>query len=732
MPRKRIFIYVLTTFVAGTVLLIYIQYNSLKNIHSLISSNQSLLEDTKINTHLCALEKNVTAGQARIRAGSASGESAFMAGLNRNMINIEANLDHLQKTADADDAVAYIERLDMLVRKQLLARWKKLDSFNVSGESTAQNLIARAPDTELTDSVVALIQLINGIRERRLAKLSHDIDENGKKAQRLNNVLSVLALTIAALLFWYIIPTIRRQQLLISQLDQSERMVKNSARIKENFLANMSHEIRTPLNAILGFTDLLQRRDLDSKSEEYVQIIQRSGENLLTIVNDILDLSKIEAGMMRIEAAPFNIRRLAASVEAMFLMKAKEKGLKISAFADHTVPEVVEGDAIRLTQVLINLAGNSLKFTHQGSISIRFTNEGVSNHMVNTGIIVTDTGIGIEKEKIDTIFDRFKQADESVARKYGGSGLGLSIVKDLVLLMRGSIKVESEPGKGTTFKLIIPHKISPESTLKTVSTASSPETTPDIELFRILVAEDNEINQTLIKHLFTEWHLTFDFANTGKQAVEALKTKRYDLVLMDIQMREMDGYTATNEIRNVLKLDTPIVAMTAHALVGEREKCLGYGMNEYISKPMREDKLHKLINHFIQLKSSAGTEKPDVVMNGSKNYTYIDPRYMKEVANGNTDYEQTVTKQFINAVASDLEQIENYWQEGKIHELRQAIHNLRTTVSVMGLNYVLQTSLDVLEYENLTETEFVREFKILKTVGEAAVGEAKQFFVTLV
>jgi CheY-like chemotaxis protein len=225
--------------------------------------------------------------------------------------------------------------------------------------------------------------------------------------------------------------------------------------------------------------------------------------------------------------------------------------------------------------------------------------------MVKTGITITDTGIGVDKDKLLYIFDRFQQAEDSVTRKYGGTGLGLSIVRDLVMLQDGTIDAESEPGMGTTFRLMIPYRISAEDFANKTSDTKS-LITPGINFENqfILVVEDNEINQRLIRHLFKNWGLKFDLAGNGREAIEKLGLKKYDLILMDIQMPEMDGYTATRVIRDKLKLNTPIIAMTAHALAGERGKCLSHGMNEYISKPIREEQLHNLIAQFTEIKST--------------------------------------------------------------------------------------------------------------------------------
>jgi signal transduction histidine kinase len=254
--------------------------------------------------------------------------------------------------------------------------------------------------------------------------------------------------------------------------------------------------------------------------KDICRLFQRSGESLLNIINDVLDLSKIEAGMVRINSAPFSIRELLHSIEIMLKPKVAEKHLQLSMKVDETVPDILEGDPTRLTQILLNLIGNALKFTDQGTVSISIANEGISDNVLNTGITVADTGIGVEKEKLQYIFERFQQAEDSITRKYGGTGLGLSIARDLVLLQNGTISVESELGKGTTFKLMIPYKISTENLNHRPDKEG--RTIPEINFDNhcILVVEDNEVNQSLIKHLFKSWQLNFDLARNGREAID--------------------------------------------------------------------------------------------------------------------------------------------------------------------------------------------------------------------
>lgn len=731
MPGKKIIFYILSAFIAGTLTLVYIQYNSAKNISSLISGNEKLVNEFKVDKELRDLEKGVLSIENKIRGTVVTRDTSHIEGLETQIAEIETDLDQLQKVSDDDSSVKYIDKLDRLVQEKLQCSNQVLDSFHIAGKNAAEKVIAFQKSKRLTDSITNIIHKIDSTRKGHLADITGFIDESGKKAQQFSFILIALVLLSAAGLFWYIIHIIRRQIQLIQDLNISEKKVKESAQVKENFMANVSHEIRTPMNAILGFTNLLQRQNLNNKSKEYVQTIQKSGESLLTIINDILDMSKIEAGMMRIETAPFSLRGLTHSVEAMFIDKAKEKGIILFTRVDDEVPDILEGDSTRLTQILVNLIGNALKFTKDGSITIHITDEGRKDNLVNTGITITDTGIGVEQEKLKRIFERFKQADDTVTRQFGGTGLGLSIVTDLVSLQNGTINVESELGKGTSFKIVIPYKVSNEDFGKSASSEILEAIARDFEHIKILVVEDNEINQSLIKHLFSEWQLEFDLANNGKEAIAALIKNKYHLILMDIQMPEMDGYTAAQEIRRTLNLDTPIIAMTAHALAGEREKCLSYGMNEYISKPIREEQLHKLISQFTRTNIPQGKEKLFTINSPADDYAYIDLRYMKEVSGGNIDYEKTVSEQFIEAIPEDLAAMEKAWQNNDTVRLRQLAHNMKTTVSVMGLNEVLQSYLDAIEHETLSKESFQQNFSSLKLICDAAVVEAQHFYSAL-
>lgn len=728
MSPKRLIFFTLAAFIIGTIVLVYIQYNSSDNINQLIEGNKRLLNEVKVSDELKDLEKNMVYIESNVRGAVASGDAVFLQGLSGEYGRIEQQLKDLQLFSQNDSTIKYVDELDILVRQKLSFNRAVEDSFRQRGKMPAERMIATIEGKKLTDSIIRSIQKIDSTRKIILTSAISSIDRSGEKALRSGIILIAIVLAAAGALFWYIINVIQKQERLIKALNESEKKVKEAAQVKENFLANMSHEIRTPMNAILGFTALLGRSNLDEKSKEYVRTIQTSGENLLAIINDILDLSKIEAGMMRIEVSPFSIRALIHSVEVMFGSKAAEKNLQLETTINDDVPDILVGDATRLTQILVNLIGNALKFTKEGGVTVKISNKGQEGTVLKAGILINDTGLGIEKSKQQEIFNRFQQADDTITRNFGGTGLGLSIVRELVIRQNGTIEVDSEPGKGTSFILMIPYTVATVADHIETEPAVflKPSERPGFFNKRILVAEDNEINQRLIKHLLDEWKLAFDLVQNGKEAIAMLQKNRYDLVLMDIQMPEMDGYTTALEIRNTLGLKIPIIAMTAHALAGEREQCLSYGMNEYISKPIREVLLYKLISRFTDVSPAIVREGELKDPGPGKSYRYINLEYMQEISGGNLEYEKEVTTQFIEAIPDELTAIQTAWGKEDIATLRQQAHNMKTTVSVMGLTEMLQPVLDTLEYEDLTDEVFATQYFLLQTICNGALDEAKK------
>ena len=732
MKLKKIIFCLFAAFIAGNIILLYVHYNSNRNVNNLIEGNRVILAEIGVTNELRELNKDIAAIEGRSRGIKQAPDSIHLVEFKAKIAKVQFDLDNLQKISDDDSSEIYIDRLDLLVHEKL--NYSKITNgqnrYDEKNSSDSVRLDTRS--REFNDSIRLVTHQIENSREKLLLKATLSTENSGRKALFSGNFLIIIVLICGAVLFFVILNRIVRQQILIQKLNISEKRVREAARVKELFIANMSHEIRTPMNAIMGFTNLLQKKKLDDESRGYVKTIQQSGDTLLAIINDVLDLSKIEAGMMRIESYPFSLSGLFGSVITMFKTRFEQKGIRVLVGLDETLPDVLEGDPARLTQILMNLIGNALKFTIRGTVIIKISNEGLTGEdKLQVGILVKDTGIGIQKDKLPFIFDRFLQAEDSTTRNYGGTGLGLAIVKDLVTLQDGTISVESEPGNGTCFKLSIPYKLSTVQTGNEYVADMVSDSSIDLGEIEVLVVEDNDVNKLLISQLFKGWKVKCDLADNGKRAVEKLKRRNYDIILMDIQMPEMDGYTATLEIREILGLETPIIAMTAHALQGEREKCLSYGMNDYISKPVHERQLYDLIVRYTGFnpgaKSNLSLNRPLPI----SDYEHIDLDYMKEVSKGNLEYEQAVTAEFLAMIPKELDSIRKAWNSSDTCQVKKLAHNMKTTISVMGLSQKLQPYLDKLEYEDLNDDSFSRSFNSLGSICEKALEEASSFFKTL-
>jgi len=381
---------------------------------------------------------------------------------------------------------------------------------------------------------------------------------------------------------------------ILEDYSDAKGKAEESNKLKEAFLANMSHEIRTPMNAIIGFSDILSKSKLGEREKEYITTIKLAGENLLTIINDILDISKIEAGMMTFEEHAFSVKEIFKSINIMMLEKAKQKNLDLTFHCEEDVPDSLLGDPTRLTQIIINLAGNAIKFTQKGNIYVMANVFKKENENTTVKFSVKDTGIGIEEEKLKYIFERFRQAASHTTRKYGGTGLGLSIAKQLVELQGGVLSVKSEFKAGSEFSFCIPYKKSGEL-VQVHEITSKKYSMSELSKLNILLVEDNQLNVKLIFSLFSEYNLKLQVAENGSLGVDKVRENKFDIILMDMEMPVMNGYEATTIIRNELKNNIPIIAMTAHAMAGEKERCLSLGMNDYISKPINAHLLFEKI-----------------------------------------------------------------------------------------------------------------------------------------
>ncbi|RYY36156.1 MAG: response regulator [Sphingobacteriaceae bacterium] len=391
-----------------------------------------------------------------------------------------------------------------------------------------------------------------------------------------------------------------------TELIQSKDIAEKAALAKSQFLSVMSHEIRTPMNAVIGFTHLLLHQNPRPEQMKFLNLLKFSAENLLVLINDILDFNKIEAGKVEFESVDFSIKDLISNIRMALLQKAQEKNILIKLMLDQDLPNAVIGDPVRIGQILTNLISNAVKFTNEGKVTITASLAKRDSETSTIDFEVSDTGIGIPPEKLEYIFESFSQASSDTTRKYGGSGLGLTITKRLLQLMQSDIEVDSRVGKGSTFTFSLTFKNSDKHIDPHVANDEFGKLA-SLKGTKILIAEDNQINVIVAKQFMNEWEVECDIAENGKIALMLAETNNYDMILMDLQMPEMDGYQTTMAIRELdgdkyQKL--PIIALTASAMLDIKDKAYTVGMNDYISKPFNPHDLHKKIAQYSRAKET--------------------------------------------------------------------------------------------------------------------------------
>lgn len=519
------------------------------------------------------------------------------------------------------------------------------------------------------------------------------------------------------------IQDISDQKRIEKELILAKNLAEQSVRVKEQFLTNMSHEIRTPMNGIIGFARILEGTNLDSDQEQSVKAIKRAGKNLMVIINDILDFSKIEADKMVFEEVEFSLSKTIKTVIELLSTIAVEKKVKLLFEIDPEINDFLVGDPTRLSQILINLVGNALKFTEKGYVELIVSQEEESGPANLINFRVIDTGIGIPENKIDSIFESFNQASNETTRKFGGTGLGLTITRKLIELLGGTITLKSEVEKGSEFSFSIHYKKA-----KKLITDAIPEkkqlSADFLKDINILLVEDNELNQLLAIKIFERWDKEITVADNGKAAIEKIEKNDYDVILMDIQMPEMDGNELTKYIRRHMgsKANVPIIALTAHATSMEEKRCLENGMNDYISKPFHFSVLLEKL-----YKNLMNTDKNGAVIAPEKSVSenLINFSYLNEFADGDSVFIQKMVSLFFTNAPVALELILQSNETDNISVLKAELHKLKSSISLLGISKASKC-IENIEYEieiNPLGQKRKAEVKLFNDICEQSISE---------
>lgn len=480
-------------------------------------------------------------------------------------------------------------------------------------------------------------------------------------------------------------------QLLIDKLKSQKQQAESIAEIKADFLANMSHEIRTPMNGIMGLTRLLLNTDLTQKQSKYLKAVESSADTLLVIINDILDLSKIEAGKLSIEKKSFSLSNVLSSLVNVFEIKATEKGIDlVTNFDEVDFPPVLQGDAVRLNQILYNLVGNAIKFTPQGVVAINLQSSSLGENSYKLKFTVSDTGIGMTAEQVANIFSPFNQASSGTARKYGGTGLGLTIVKRLVELQGGEVFVESTLGIGSEFSFELQYE---QDENAIINKDGSNASTFDFSGIAVLLVEDNPVNQMVAEDLLAETGAFVKTVANGEECLAVFNEQKYSIVLMDMQMPVMNGYDAIINLRKQ-GFTAPIIALTAHTSQQEHDRCIAVGANDYLSKPYKPKDLFGKIKVLIGRSEFADTRA--VAAEIEINKTAWDPNYLKDYVGGS----QRIFDKILNKIESEIalvpDLIATLAQSGGETDLPQLLHKIKPNIQMLG-NLQLYQSMAELE-----------------------------------
>jgi len=621
--------------------------------------------------------------------------------------NLIANIKMALIETDNDDVIHYVNQQfcemsgysrDEIIGKKSTDLLLAVDSKEILREKNKLRLEG------ISDTYILQVITKNGDRRSWLTSGGPNYNDKGK-------LIGTVGISV----------DVTEQKILEEELLIARKRAEESSNAKEAFLANMSHEIRTPLNAIIGMIREISRETLTAKQNVYVQNANLASHHLLSIVNNILDITKIESGQINLDLKPFNLSNLINDTISILSVSAQEKMLKLTAGISHMLAPAYIGDSNRIGQILINILSNALKFTEKGAIVLESTVTGTGNNFHDIRIQISDTGIGIEESFLRNIFEKFSMGDFTSARKHGGSGLGMAITYQLVQLMNGTIDVTSTKGSGTTIIINLRLELGNE---KEIKITTNTEIFDDLSNKRILLVEDNDLNRLVAHNSLSFFNMKVTEAINGIEAIEILKEQSFDLILMDLQMPEMGGLEATRIIREEMKLQIPVIALTANAFKAEFERCISAGMNDYIVKPFEENTLLGVI-----LKNINMSDKNPDEANGSEATETEMKLYNLEaivkMSRGNQEFISKIVRIFVDETPVAVSQIRKALTEGDFNTLRSVAHRIKPNIENFGVAVLTQDirKIEALAMEGVATSELETMIDNLEKIIKKVVND---------
>lgn len=591
------------------------------------------------------------------------------------------HLEQLQKNTELvrNEATQYVPKylvniFQHKVRNRTAYQKSIISAFELYGKDQALQLLNNTDDQTTSKEYLKSQAELTAALNARVKQMNEKLMADQAGTLQLDSWLNLASFALMLVIALIVLYQTARISILNKKLGVAIGKMQHATRVKDQFMSNITHELRTPLNSILGYTNLLLKRQHEPETEKWLQAVNSSGTMLLDIVNDVLDYSKLESGYLQLTSEPVRLDDVLCNLNNILLNRAESKKLSLVLLKDHALPDTILGDEKKLKQILINLTGNAIKFTEKGSVKLEISLHKKIGEQYWLHFQVSDTGIGISPENLQHIFERFYQVENSHTRKYSGTGLGLPIVKQLVELQGGTITANSIVGEGTTFSIIMPFASAVQTEAKDISAMAPVHKMTHAAGKRILVVDDHELNRELMVLLLKEYKYHVITANNGYEALELLKNKHFDLVLMDVQMPELNGIETTKKIRNLLVLDVPVIACTAFSQPSEKRACLDAGMNDYLGKPVEERELLRLLNLYLKQDTN---EKQNTM-------SLINFKQIEGITGNNKELMTVMLQKAMEAIPGELEQLHRSIADKQFRQMREQAHTMCSTLGLLG------------------------------------------------